>query len=468
MFSFRLLTATVVVLAIAAWPDAARARITEVVAGRSRLFAIEDNAVVVLDDGGRPLGRCARFTAPALGSSVGSMGSALAPASVRSDDLDGPGGAGIGAPDPEDILRAVGLPADDLDSSQAEAVLDNAGLEPIRRRRSSVPDPAVEVRALAADPARDDVWIATSAGLYRGEPGGCAARALAGRDLHLVAAGGNLVAAASDALLWRFDASTGSLAGVTGLSSTPHALALSRDGQTLIADEDGLLAVDPDGTATRLIDTPVDAVVSCADRNAALGQDGVYIWRAGEHPTRAADRPPARRLACGPTPSARWLAAGIGVWLAEDGTAWSDLPVWRGLSIATAAAVGGQLWVVCDGVLLAVEGPPPAGALGLRVPPPPRLPAERNLLALLPWPRVAVVFAGQRTETRSGWSAVLLLTFPLGGRPRGRSVSAERARRDAALATEEASLAHLAVGHDEDDERAARLRALRQEREALR
>jgi hypothetical protein len=468
MFSFRLLTATIVVLAIAAWPDAARARITEVAAGRSHLFAIEDNAVVALDAGGRPLGRCARFTALALDASVASVAGDLAPASARSNDLDGPSGAGIGAPDPEDILRAVGLPADDFDSSQAEAVLDGAGLQPIRPRRTSVPDPAVEVRALAADPARDDVWIATSAGLYRGDAGGCAARALAGRDVHLVATGGNLVAAASDALLWRFDSTTGVLAGVTGLSSTPHALALSREGQILVADDEGLLAVDPDGSATRLIDTPVDAVVSCADRNAALARDGVYIWRAGERPTRTADRPPARRLACGPTTAARWLATGIGVWVSDDGTAWSDLPGWRGLSIAAAVAVGRQLWVVCDGVLVTVEGPPPTAALGLRVAPPPLLPAERNLLALLPWPRVAVVLAGQRTETRSGWSAVLLLTFPLGGRQRGRSVSAERTRRDAALAAEEASLAHLAVGHDEDDERAARLRALRQEREALR
>jgi len=80
---------------------------------------------------------------------------------------------------------------------------------------------------------------------------------------------------------------------------------------------------------------------------------------------------------------------------------------------------------------------------------------------------VALVFAGQRTETRSGWSAVLLLTFPLGGRPRGWSVSTELARRDAALAAEEASLARRTLDRD-DDERAARLRAVRQEREALR
>ena len=368
-------------------------------------------------------------------------------------------------------MRAVGLPADDFDSSQAEAVLDNAGLQPIRRRRLFLPEPAVEVHALAADPTTDDVWIATSAGLYRGDVGGCAPRALAGRDVHLVAAGGNVVAAASEALLWRFDASTGSLAGVTGLSSTPHALALTRDGRALVADGEGLLAVDPDGSAARLIDRPVDAVVSCADRNAALAEDGVYIWRNGERPTRTADRPPARRLACGPavgpTSSAPWLAAGIGVWLSADGVGWSDLPGWRGLSIAVVVAIGRQLWVVCDGVLLPAAGPPPTATLGLRAGPPPLSLAERSLLALLPWPRVALVFAGQRTETRSGWSAVLLLTFPLGGRPRGRSVSAERARRDAALAAEEASLARLPVTPD-DDERAARLRALRQEREALR
>jgi hypothetical protein len=445
-------TAAAFVLAIAAWPAGARARITDVAAGRSRLFAIDDNVVVVLDDHGRTIGRCARFTAPG----------AAAP-----DHFDRPTGPGIGAPEPEDILRAAGLPADDFDSSQAEAVLDNAGLRPIRRRRSSVPEPAVEVRALAADPTNDGVWIATSSGVYRGDSGGCAPHALAGREVRLIAAGGNFVAAASDALLWRFDAATGSLAGVTGLSSAPHALALTRDGRALVADGEGLLAVDPDGSVVRLLDTPVDAVSSCADRNAALAQDGVYTWRNGDRPARAADRPPARRLACGPTPSSPWLAAGIGVWFSADGVGWSDLPGWRGLPIAVAVALGRQLWVVCDGALLAAEAPPPPATLGRRAGPPAPLPAERNLLALLPWPRVALVFGGQRTETRSGWSAVLLLTFPLGGRPRARSVSAELARRDAALAAEEASLARLTLGRD-DDERAARLRAVRQEREALR
>ena len=442
----RLLTATAFVLAIAAWPEVARARIADVAAGRSRLFAIDDNVVVVLDDRGRPLGRCARFTAPT------SAPRALAPASLSPDFLDRPAGPGIGAPDPEDILRAVGLPADDFDSSQAEAVLDNAGLRPLRHRRSSVSESAVEVRALAVNPANDDVWVATSAGLYHGDAGGCAPRALAGRGVHLVAAGGNLVAAASDALLWRFDASTGSLAGITGLSSAPRALALSRDGRTLVADDEGLLAVDPSGSAVRLLDRPVDAVVSCADRNAALAEDGVYIWRNGERPTRAAGRPPVRRLACGPTsgpasPSgpawaAPWLAAGVGVWLSADGVGWSDLPGWRGLPVTAAVAIGRQIFrglrrCLADGRGAAADrdaraASGSAGELALTI-----LPVERSLLALLPWPQVALVFAGQRTETRSGWSAVLLLTFPLGGRPRGRSVAAERARRDAALAAEE-------------------------------
>jgi hypothetical protein len=453
----RLVATATLGVAIAAWPAVARARISSLAAGGARLFALDENAVVILDDGGHPVGRCARLAAPA----------ARAPSAPPSPAPATRDRAGIGAPEPEDVLRAVGLPVDDLDSSAAEAVLDAAGLRPLRRHRLPATEPVVELRGLAADPATDDVWIATSAGLYRGRADGCTPWALSGRELRLVAAGADLVAATTEGLLWRFDAATGGLAGVTGLASPPRALAIARDGHALVAGAEGLLSIDPGGRADRLIDEPVDAIVACGDRNAALADDGVYVWRNGERPARTAARPPARTLACGPTPETPWLAAGVGLWGSPDGVAWSDLPGWRGLSIASVVAIHGRVWVASDGVLRQVDAAPQDAPAGSRAALPPLSTGERDLLALVPWPQVALVAAGQRTETRSGWSAVLLLTFPVGGRgPRRAPVSTERARRDAALAAEEAFLTGPAPA--QDDERAARLRLVKREREALR
>ncbi len=453
MPSPRALVAAALLLAIGAWPDIARGRTANLVAGRSRLFAIDDAAVVTFDDAGRPIARCDRFAPPPAERAAG---------------------PGIGAPEAEDVLRAAGLPTDDLDSTLAEDLLDNEGLRPIRRRRTPPAAPPIELRALAADPMRDEVWIGSSAGLYRADADGCSPRALAGRDVRLVAAAGAVVAAATDDLLWRFDATTGSVAGVSGLVSLPRALAIASDGQTLVGDGDGLLAIGPDGAAARLLARPIDALAACAGLNAALADDGVYVWADGGQPVRLGARPPARTLACGPGAGPRWLAAGVGLWRSADGDDWADLPGWRGLSIAAAATVVGRVWLIADGMLLSADAD---GAAGLATktaakrPSPPRAlaaPAEATTLSplsLLPWPQVTVLVAGQRTTTRAGWSAVVLLTFPLSGRRRGRSVAAERARRDGALAAEEVVLSRAPM---DDDEREARLRAARQEREALR
>jgi hypothetical protein len=128
--------------------------------------------------------------------------------------------------------------------------------------------------------------------------------------------------------------------------------------------------------------------------------------------------------------------------------------------------VAGRVWLIVDGILLAADGDGMRNRPAVRrTPAAPAARLETRALSLLPWPLVTVMVAGQRTAARSGWSAVVLLTFPLGGRRRPRSVAAERARRDGALAAEEVVLSRAPM---DDDEREARLQATRQEREALR
>src|SRR5262245_18964193 len=115
----RALATAAILLSIGAWHEDARARVAELVAGHARLFAIDDGAVVMFDDAGRPVGRCNRF--------------AELPTPER---VAGPG---IGVPVPEDVLRAVGLPADDFDSTAADALLEDAGFKPVARRRQKTP-----------------------------------------------------------------------------------------------------------------------------------------------------------------------------------------------------------------------------------------------------------------------------------------------------------------------------------------
>jgi len=84
------------------------------------------------------------------------------------------------------------------------------------------------------------------------------------------------------------------------------------------------------------------------------------------------------------------------------------------------------------------------------------------------------VFTAQHTPLRDGWSLVALVVFRLGrvaaARAEGGRLAAEVVQRDAALAAHEIELANTPTEatHTADTARAAQLRAIRQEREALR
>ena len=117
-------------------------------------------------------------------------------------------------------------------------------------------------------------------------------------------------------------------------------------------------------------------------------------------------------------------------------------------------------------------GPRPAPPPVARLAPLPDLPplaTARLTTAFFPWPQLTVVFAGQRTPLREGWSVVVLIGFHLGratiSAADRRHLAAELVRRDAELAAQELELAAPA---GDDPSRTARLRALRQERKALR
>jgi hypothetical protein len=221
-----------------------------------------------------------------------------------------------------------------------------------------------------------------------------------------------------------------------------------------------------------VLDHGADALAVCGGVALALAGDGVWTWTGEEAPRRAGDRPPVRTIACGDGNGARFVATGDAIYASPDGAVWRARRAWPGQSVAAAAAVAGRIFVaVEDGVAALDDGPLPSPAAAS----PPAAPAlspltpPRLTTPLLPWPELTVVFAGQHTLLRDGWSLVVLIGFRL-GRARvstadQRRLASELARRDAELAAQERA---LATPPGDDPSRNARLRALRQEREALR
>jgi hypothetical protein len=430
------------------------ARIAELAAGADRLFALAGNRVVWFDADGRELGRCPRFeTSPA------ERRRAAAPAALDADE----------------VLRLAGLPDDDPDSSEAEDVLDDEGLTPRRRARPTAPEPPVLARAIAASPASDDVWIATSAGLYRGRGRSCARLALAGRDAVAIAAGGDAVAVATEDLLWR-SAAGGTFRIAAGLPARPRALAVVDGDHTLVATDDAIIEIGPFGIARPVLDRGGDALAVCGGVALALAGDGAWTWAGDAAPERTGERPPVRAVACGDGGGARFIAAGAGVYASPDGAAWREQRALFPQSVGAIATIAGRIWLAVDGDLVPLGGSPPSRRRPGRFEAPlpalpalPTLPTHRLLEPLVPWPQLTLVLAGQRTPLREGWSLVVLLSFRLGraaaaGADR-RQLAAELVRLDAALAAEESD---VATATNDDPSRNARLRALRTEREALR
>jgi hypothetical protein len=425
------------------------ARITSLVAGAREMFALRANTVVTLDAGGRELARCSRFAA--------TPPERAAARPVATVDADA-------------ALQLAGLPDDEPDSAEAEDALADEGLAP-RRRAAPAPAAPIVAHALAASPTADDVWIATSAGLYRGSDGSCARVALPGRDVVAVAAGAAAVAVATQDRLWR-SGGDGSFTIAAGLLVRPRALAVVDGEHTLVASKDGIIEIGPHAVGRAVLDRGSDALVVCGGVALAFAGDGVWTW-IGEAPARrVGDRPPTAALACGDTPGARFIATGGGVYTSADGAVWRPHGGPPGESIRAATAIAGRIWVAVEDDLVALDDAPPASfSPGTRpASPPALLPlATRRLLEpAFPWPQLTLVLAGQRTPLREGWSLVVLLAFPLGRPPAPggrRQLAAELVRRDAALAAEEHE---LSVARDDDPSRTARLRATRQEREALR
>jgi hypothetical protein len=436
--------------------------VDRLVAGRDRLFALSGGELVTFDREAQLLGRCAGFAPP--------------PRGVRR--------AAIGGPDTEEVLAAAGL--DDVDDStpEAEAALEDEGLGPKRRPRAA-PDPGVVPNDLATDPlAPDEVWIATSSGLYRGDESGCFPVELDGRDLRLVTAAGGTVLAATEDLLFRSsrDPAAAELANdaapftvVAGLGQRPRALAVGPGGTAVVADDDGVVAILGDGASERLLDRPTDALVVCEGDALALADDGVYLWAPGAPPARTADRPPIRQLACGPTSESRFVGVGLGVWTSPDGARWSERSETLGRRVSVAATVGDRTWLASDADLVALDlaasdptpPPPLSWARAAELAPLAAPPTRRLVAPTLPWPEVTALLGSQRKRDKSGWQVMLLVTFPL-GRVRHADptlVTSERARRDAALAREQLE---LLTTDDDDGEGRARLESVLQEREALR
>jgi hypothetical protein len=430
--------------------DASVGRVEKVVADRDRLAALTGRVVALFDGEGRSRGRCG----------------GLEPEAAR------PERDRVGALDADEVLAAAGLPDDDDSSDAEDALADEGigsqGIGSRRRRRAAAGVPPLP-RDLAAGPFEEAIWIATSDGLYRASADGCSRAALAGRDLVAAAVGAGVVAVASDSLLWRFDVSTSMATVAGGLPLRPRALAVAEGGRILIADDDGVLEARPGAEPVRLLDRTADALAFCGGTLLVLADDGVYADRGGTL-GRVGDRPPARALTCGAPAGPLFLASGVGLWSTSDGASWSEHPGALGRSVSAAAVSGERIWMAADGQLVTLddEAPAPTEPISLGGSAGALFPRARLVPPAFSWPLLTFVLAAEQTQTRVGWTAVVLLTFPLGRRrgagPGPTDLAAELVRRDAALAATELALASRAS----DDESVARAQALEQERIALR
>ena len=428
------------VVVFAAGPVLAADPVTHLVAGRAALHALRGNTVVTFDAAGRERWRCNGFEAPPEHA-------ARAPAPIVDADA---------------ALALAGLPDDELDTPEAEDALADEGIV-MRRKLARAVAAATVVRALSA---ANDVWIATSAGLYVGHDGACRRMGLAGRDVVAVSAAEESVLAATAGMVWR-GAGGSTLRVVAGLTQRPRAIAAVDGERGYVADDDGVLEIGPYGVRGRVLDQAATAIAVCGGVVIALAHDGTYRWVPGEAPARTGDRPPARALACGANTSARFVATGDGLYTSHDGVTWTERIEGRGRVVAGAAAAGGHLWLAIDDRLVALDADsrgaaPPRQSTDGRFAP---LDTHRLLAPSAPWPHVSLVFAAQRTPVKFGWSVVALFAFPLeraalAGGDR-RRLAAEWVERDAALAGE---ASRLSVSEED----AALLDVVRQEREALR
>lgn len=434
-------------------------RITSLVAGARELFALRANTVVTFDASGREIARCPRFAAPAP---------------TRQPAL------AVGPIDAQEVLRLAGLPDDDFQTPEAEEVLAAEGLAFRRRARPAPSAPASPTLAhtLSASASGHDVWIATSAGLYRGRDAACARVALPGRNVIAVAAVGGAVAAATDDLLWRSTDGGNTFRVVAGMVARPRALAIVDDQRTLVATDDAVIEIGPHGVVRVVLDRGGAALAVCDGLALAFTNDGAWTWRWDDAAERVGDRPPARMLACGGH-AARFIAVGDGLYASTDGATWRERRAGAGRPVLAAAAIGNRIWLAADDGIVALDEivTVPLGAdagTTARLPALSPLLTRRLLEPVFPWPQLTLVFTAQHTPLRDGWSLVALVVFRLGrvaaARADGGRLAAELVQRDAALAAHETELttAPAEPTHPAYTARAAQLRAIRQEREALR
>ena len=387
---------------VAAGPGAGRAARTDhhLVAGRAALFALRGNTVVTFDGGGREIARCPRFEAPPRARQRG--------ARRRAVDADA-------------ALSLAGL---------ARRRLPDAGSRRgAGRRRARRPATArarrgggTVVRALAAVGVADDVWIATSAGLYRGRDGACARVALAGRDV--------IAVAAAAAPSWpRPTTCCGERPTVRPLAGRRRADAEAasarggRRGAQLRRDDDGVIEIGPYGVRGacwigRRGDRRVRRRGARARARRRLVLDA---GRAAGARRRSAARAGARVRR---GTSARFVATGDGLYTSHDGATWiraaskgvaGSLPAPRGRRPPAGwrSTTGGRARSGLSArVAVATLAPTPALA---------PLDTGRLLAPAAPWPQVSLVFAAQRTPLTIRLVGRRAVRVPAGARGRWRA-----------------------------------------------
>ena len=428
-------------------------------AGANTLFALRVERVVAFDGAGREIARCPRFEAPPPER----------PAAPAAD----------GRSTPRRRCGWPGCPTTIRTRAEAEDVLDDEGLHAEAARATARPTTAIIAHALAASAGgRRRLDRDVGGRLSRARP--AAARAsrcrAATRSRSRRRPARSRSATEQSALALR---RRRRVPGRGGLAARPRALAVVDERAHAGRDDDGVLEVGPYG---------VDAHRARSRRRRARGvrRRGARVRRRRRLDLDAATRRPGAR-ATGRSRVRCRAATGAARASSRPASASTRRPTappgascarGRGARVAAAATVAGRIWLAVDDAVLPARRHAPRprcrrrrpSRARRRCPGSPPLATARLTTPLFPWPQLTVVFAGAahaaaRRLVASSCSSAFrsgAQQFPRADR---RQLAAELVRRDAALAAQELELAAPA---GDDPSRTARLRALRQEREALR
>ena len=398
--------------ALAPAPLPIRQAVSAVAANERGAIALTGDEVRIMDATGCAVARLPRAAVPLplpRRAARRASGFAAAAGVLDDGDFNDPHDPDSEVEDPENILVEDDAPAH-------------------HRPRSSGGPAAVAVAVGGAF-----AWLGREDGLWRIPFLGNAERAAlpAGGPVRAVAVSRNgqvVVAALEDGLVWSNDGGA-RFERIAFAPSRVTRLAVTDSGRIYALGREGLHQLAAGAALPDVLVSEANDVIACGNAALALAHHRISVLgeaasgapethEATPAPEAGPPVPPgAERLACGPDGKV-WIAYGAALWISADqGQSWIPRDQLPAFAMAAVAVTRSSLWVASDAGLAVLPLRPETGplpdrsvsaspAVGAGVPPRPRW---RWWLAA--FPNVELGFATARSNARREVRAFVLLTF---------------------------------------------------------